>query len=82
MGKDIEARAVVTLTLEIPIGGGAWGVDCTIGQVHTQAIDNAQGCLRQAMQRDRQVNSPCFPAGTRIIGEPKVIKILTDRGGR
>jgi len=76
--NKVEARAIVTLTLEIPIGGGAWGAECTVGQVHKQALDNAQGCIRQAMQLDRQVKSPCFPPGTRIIGEPKVTKILVD----
>ena len=81
MSKEVQARAVVTMTLEIPLDGGGWGAECTIGQVHKQALDSAQSYLSQAMQRERQVNSPCFPAGTRIIGTPKVTKVLTDGGG-
>ncbi len=81
MSKGVHARAVVTLTLEIPIGGGDWGPDCTIGQVHKQALDDAHGYLQQAMQHDRPVKTACFPSGTRIVGTPKVTKVITESGG-
>jgi len=37
-----DGRARVRVTLEIEIGGGAWGAECPVGQVYKQALDEAK----------------------------------------
>jgi hypothetical protein len=64
MSRDrITARATVTVTLEIVIDS-TWGDDCTVSQIHKQAIDSWAGIkdLREAISHDR----------VHIIGTPIV----------
>ncbi len=66
MKKRVMARARVQVTVEID-GGGPWGTDCTMEQVHRQAAETAVNFLNS------------MPYGTvRIIGEPRVIAVLAE----
>lgn len=46
--KIATASATVTATFDIHIvHGGSWGGDCTVDQVHRQAIDGARGLINK-----------------------------------
>lgn len=65
MKTSATARIQVTIEVDI-ISGGSWGHDCTVEQVHKQALDGARGRLR-----DITLANP----GVRIISEMKVTMI-------
>lgn len=62
-----NSRVRVTVTLEIPISDN-WGKDCTVEQIHKQAIDSALVKLNQIVSH-----------GARVVGDPLVTMILVDR---
>ena len=72
MAKNVKGTARVQLTVELETSG--WGDDCTIGQLHDQAA-------KDALSKMRIISANSHKAGYSfvIIGEPKVIGILTDR---
>ena len=65
-GLTSNSRARVTVTLEIPVPDN-WGGDCTVSQIHKQAIDSAREKLYALTK-----------SGARIIGEPSVTMVLVD----
>ena len=71
--RQISARARVTVTLELD-AEGLWGGDCTVGQVHKQAIDNVRATLDSPDAMGRLVAA----GKIRIVGEPLVRMVLTD----
>jgi hypothetical protein len=75
-----QACARVRVTIIIPIGGGAWGDDCTVGQIHKQAIEGAKTCLRQGFVVDGLINnsSAGIKAVATIVGEPIVEAIIVE----
>ena len=77
--SKVRAKAIVVVTLEIPVGD-VWGEDCPVGQVHKQALDSLRGILfRTSIAGNKgTATKPTLPAGTRIIGEPKVKQIITE----
>ncbi len=64
----IKAKARVQLTVEVE--ESAWGSDCTIDQLYKQASESGLIKLKKIL-----TDSKC---GCRIIGEPKVIGVLTE----
>ena len=77
--EHLQASAVVTVTLEIPITG-KWGADCTVGQVHSQAVDEALGLIRTSVDGNSGAGKkPTLPKGTRILGDPQVTQVLANR---
>lgn len=68
MEKKIRATARVQVTVEVD--ASAWGDDCTIGQLYKQAAEDAKAKLYNTLT---QAKCP-----HRIIGEPKVIGVLTE----
>ncbi len=66
VGLTTNARARITVTLEIPVPDN-WGGNCDINQVVGQAKDSALGKLRDLTR-----------VGARIIGEPVVTMVLVD----
>lgn len=67
------AHAKVTVMIEVAIDGGAWGKDCTVAQVHKQAMDGVRNRLDRLHKDNRDIT---------IIGEMKVHMItfpLEDR---
>jgi hypothetical protein len=76
-----QACARVRVTIVIPIGGGAWGDDCTVGQIHKQAIEGAKVCLRQGFVVEGLVNNGAagsIKAVATIVGEPIVEAIIVE----
>jgi hypothetical protein len=70
MAKSLIEQSVVakvTVSVEIP-SGSCWGPDCTMKQIHDQAVTGALGKLRKALTE----------TGIRIVGEPLVTAILAD----
>lgn len=64
----VQARAQVTVTLLIQVDGGAWGHDCTVSQVHKQALDGARGKLNQMLNKE---------PGVKILGDWHVDMVTT-----
>lgn len=56
----LHATAKVTVVLEID-GASGWGEECTVRQVHDQAVAGARGTLQRLLKD---------AAGVRLIGEP------------
>lgn len=69
--KKISARARVSLTIEVDVGGGAWGGECTVAQVHKQALDGARNRMSGLLQKERDI---------RIVGEMQVTMISSSLG--
>lgn len=67
MSKPIEAKAVVTLTLEINVGS-RWGDTCAVRQLHDQAASEALGMIRNL----KPETAEAFARAVRVVGEPKV----------
>lgn len=63
----IQAKARVQVTVEVD--ASLWGDDCTIGQLYKQAARDGIEAVRRACQTSPSV---------RILGEPKVIGIITE----
>lgn len=66
-----SARAIVTVTLEIQVGGGAWGANCTVAQVHKQALDSVRNRVSDIIRAN---------AGVSRVGEMTVKMITHDLG--
>lgn len=78
--KRPTAHARVQITVDIIVGGGAWGEECTVSQVHSQAVDSARGALRGGLVIDGLSRHTSEKTGAVIVGEPKVtMVILEDR---
>ncbi len=72
VSNDTTATARVILTLEIDGCGGSWGAACTVEQAYRQAKVGAEEMIRHA-----------FPhPNVRVVGEPRVVAILTERPAR
>jgi hypothetical protein len=66
--KMSTASAVVTATFDIKIvHGGTWAGDCTVDQVHKQALDGARGLINKMM---------ASVPGVTLVGEVSV-KMIT-----
>lgn len=61
------ASARVTITLELDVTGGGWGHECTIAQVHKQALDGARNRVAEIIKGQH---------GVKLVGEMKV-NVLT-----
>lgn len=68
--SKIQARARVQILIEVD-AGQPWGDDCAIGQLYKQATESGLQVLRNAI---KGAGDPI-----RVIGEPKVISIITER---
>lgn len=66
----VTARARVTVTLEIEVPD-SWGTDCTVKQVHDQAVDAALAIIEKVKQRGY--------VHYRILGEPTVLTVLVEQ---
>ena len=66
--SKIVGLARVKLEVEVPTASH-WGSDCTVGQIFSQASEEAAQRLRNALGN----------SGIRIVGEPRVTAILTER---
>jgi len=81
-----KATARVQVTLEINPRGGHWGADCTVGQVHEQALREAMSELSFLLAAAKQgfvVKSDGAKLERRInakvIGKPKVLAVVVER---
>jgi hypothetical protein len=80
--ERFEASVVVDVTLRVPCNG-RWLHDATVGQINSQAIEEAIGILKTALFLDdgtglghhKGKNGPYV----KLIGEPKVIQILVEK---
>ena len=77
MKTKCSAHAVVTVTLEVDVGS-AWGDDCSVGQVHKQAEDEALNSIRFVFQEANK-HTPHCTRGIRVAGVPKVIAVVNTR---
>lgn len=64
----VRAIARVAVTVELVGAGGTWGGDCPLEQVHRQAAQDALLTLSSLIQKH----------GWHVVGEPKVVAILTE----
>lgn len=64
------ATARVTLTVEIDVGS-TWDDCCPMTQVYAQAENEARCGIERGLEK--------FGRRARIIGEPKVLAIITER---
>lgn len=64
---QVKAIARVQITMEFEVS--AWGATCAISQIYDQAKEEAMTKARGLMIAGNKV---------RIIGEPKVIAVLTE----
>ena len=65
MANRVRAVAEVEVTLRIE-SGSSWGDDCSLNQVHKQAVEGALGKLRKATQASRDF---------KLSGPIKVIRV-------
>lgn len=65
----MHAKARIQITVEIE-AASPWGEECSIGQLHTQAANEAKAFLMGKL-------ATVIP-GARIIGEPKVIAVIME----
>ena len=61
----LHETATVTVVLEISSASG-WGPNCTVEQIHDQAISGAIGTLERLLKDAK---------GVRIVGAPKLGKV-------
>ncbi len=73
MNPQITARATVQVTIEVHTA--AWGNDCTIGQLYKQASEDAINQVRNL----RHYHGGELREPVRIVGEPKVTGVLTEK---
>lgn len=64
----ISASAVVRVTIEID-ADGCWGGDCPVAQVDRQARRSAEGVLRKISEASN--------GRVRIVGEPEIVRVVT-----
>ena len=67
--RRIQAKAVVTLTLSVPVRD-FWGEDCTVGQIHKQAIQSALAILAAGLKIDA--------IHAELVGTPVVKHVLAE----
>jgi len=67
--KKVRALAKVQITVEVE-ASGAWGPDCSIGQLYNQAEESAKGSLANLFSAQGK--------SFRIVGSPKVLGIMTE----
>lgn len=65
--KKVQAVAKVQVTIEVV--ESVWGHDCSIGQLYRQAATGGVAKVQQLFKEQ---------SGFRIVGEPKIIGILTE----
>lgn len=65
MTKTVRAFAQVEVTLLIATGS-TWGGDCSVDQVHRQAVEDALSKLSRATNGTRDFQ---------VIGKPKVVRV-------
>lgn len=75
MSEVQTASARVLVTLEINPGGGGWGADCTVAQVHKQAADGAIGLIHQLLDCYRQ-HKGRLEGSVSIVGTPKISAVI------
>lgn len=69
MSDKVKVRASATVIMTVEIAAdGAWGTDCLLEQVHSQAAKSAIGKIRRAVGQ----------LGWRLIGDPKVKSVITE----
>lgn len=68
-----NASAIVTVTLEVHVGGGAWGSECSVGQVYKQAIDDVRGRISTILKAN---------PGVALVGDMQVKMITHPMEGR
>lgn len=73
MDKKIKATAKVQVTIQV--NSSAWGEDCPIGQLYRQAAEDA---INQVVNLRHYRSGECGQPVI-IVGEPKVIGIITER---
>ncbi len=71
MSKQIHAKARVQILVEVD-AGSPWGDDCSIGQLYKQAAESGKNNLINSLK-------PGEHGRVIIIGDPKVIGIITER---
>lgn len=76
MEHKISVTARVRVTLDIPLSG-SWGGECSLEQVHKQAIEEVDGKLRGAIYGHGACKAPHIPGATIIDMTP--IAISTER---
>ena len=69
MSNEIQTKARVQVTIEVE--ASSWGDTCTIAQVYKQAAEDGLGQIRKMIGE-----SKCRAV---ILGEPRVIGIITER---
>lgn len=70
MSRVVSAKAVVTVTLSVPVSS-VWGADCPLGQVHKQAVE-------EALNMFRTHTLPTWDEGLRLVGDPLVKTVLVE----
>lgn len=65
MTDKIMGVAKVTCEVEVVLGGGGWGSECTVAQIYKQAADQAENRLHQ-LRRE----------GIKLVGKPQVTAVL------
>jgi hypothetical protein len=68
--RKIHASARVQITVEVD-AGAPWGDECTVGQLYAQAAEAGRNNLLNALKAGAG-------ASMRIVGEPKIIGIITE----
>ena len=70
----MKTRATATVKITLHVSNlGAWGEDCSIGQLHRQAKEGAAGMVRRAL---RDADGKPLP-DIHIVGDPVVTGIVT-----
>ena len=64
--KRITGKARIQIVVEVD--ASSWGEDCGIKQLHDHAAESGVSILREALKNYGNI---------RIVGEPKVIGVLT-----
>lgn len=67
-----SATARVTLHLEIDVDS-TWGADCSIQQVHAQAVDGARGAIRNLLDKN-----PDQRRRMRVVGDPIISAVIVE----
>lgn len=69
--SQIKAKARVQIIVEVD-ADSLWGDECSIGQLYKQAADSARLILFDVLK-------PGEHARIRVIGEPKVVGVITEK---
>jgi len=72
-----SAHAVVVVALEVDVGS-SWGGECSMDQVYKQAVEEAEGRVRNMIEEDnkrrgrRDVRIHSTPKATAVVAEREV----------